>query len=158
MAFASVLAGLGIILLVFGIISLNTAPPDAQSVDSQSPDAATSTATEEPTTPRPGTTYSPTAPAVLPVTVLNNSPVEGLASRVAGVLEAGGWPITELLNYSDTQIPSTTVFFTPGVADEQAAALALVSQFPQIAGGAEPRFDGLDGSGLTLAAVGDWLP
>lgn len=155
------LVTLGVLLLVFGIVTLTTTD-DPQSTTSQDNAGIplTSSATVSPPAPAPdpGTSAGPTSPVVLPVTVLNNSSLIGLASKVAAELEAGGWPIAELLNYSETQVPATTVFFTPGNAAEQAAAQALVSQFPEITGGAEPRFEGLDGAGLTVAAVGDWQP
>jgi len=151
---------LGVILLAFGIISLTNTTEDP-STNSQETDAVTqppAATTAVSTRPALTTSTVPTAPAVLPVTVLNNSPVEGLAARVAEVLEAGGWPIAELLNYDETQAEATTVYFTPGNAAEETAAQALIAQFPEITGGAEPRFEGLAGSGLTVAAVGDWLP
>lgn len=161
---------IGVVLLVFGVISL-TQSTDQPSTNSQDTSSAAETPAETvpestpaetvpKSTPAPETSTAPQSPAVLLVTVLNASPdlTAGLATRVAAALESGGWPIAELLNYSETQVPVTTVFFTPGNAAEEAAAQALVAQFPEIAGGAEPRFEGLDGSGLTLAAVGDWLP
>jgi len=166
-AVAAAIALLGVILLVFGLVSL-LSPDDPQSTNSQDtsasaePTAATTTVTTvttEATNPPVTSTASP-APAFLPVTVLNNSPnlTRGLATRVAAALEAGGWPIVELINYDQTQLDATTAFFTPGNAAEEAAAQALVVQFPEISGGAVPRFDGLAGSGLTVAAVGDWRP
>lgn len=159
-AVAAAVALVGVVLLVFGLISLtNTTDPPGPISQATSPAAAPPAATSnDPGTPDPTTSSVPPSPAVLPVTVLNNSSVTGLASRVAAELEAGGWPIAELLNYDETQVPATTVFFTPGNTAEEAAAQAMIAQFPEISGGAEPRFAGLDGSGLTLAAVGDWVP
>jgi len=155
-------AMLGVILLVFGLISLLSTddPPTASSQTSSS--AAETVATTQPTvvTTTAATSTRPPVPAFLPVTVLNNSPdlEAGLATRVAAALEAGGWPIADLANYDRTQVEATTAFFTPGNAAEQAAAQALSVQFPEISGGAVPRFDGLDGAGLTVVAVGDWDP
>lgn len=156
---------LGIVLLVFGFISLittNDPPPASGQGSSPAPPAtagsSAATAAETAATQAPGTGQTSAAPAVVPVTVLNNSSVVGLASRVACALEAAGWPIAELLNYNETQVPATTVYFTAGNAAEEAGAHALAAQFPEITGGVEPRFDGLDGTGLTVAAVGDWLP
>lgn len=150
----------GIVLLVFGFISLTTtADPPAN--DAQNTTVAVSTPAVT-TTQAPVTTTStpPPAPAVLPVTVLNASPelTPGLATSVAAALEAAGWPIVELRNYDTTEITQTTAYFTPGNAAEEAAAQALVAQFPEITGGAQPRFDELLGSGLTVATVGDWQP
>ncbi|CAN5412616.1 hypothetical protein BH24ACT9_BH24ACT9_08170 [soil metagenome] len=169
---------LGVILLVFGIVTLTIGddPQTSAGQDTTVLPPTTLPPTTLPPTPLPPTpaeTVSTSQPApvtttsaatessqVLPVTVPNNVPdlTVGLATRVAAALEAGGWPITELLNYSETQVPVTTVFFTPGNEAEEAAAHALVAQFPEITGGAEPRFEGLDGVGLTVAAVGDWVP
>lgn len=150
----------GIVLLVFGFISLTTtADPPAN--DAQNTTVAVSTPAVT-TTQAPVTTTStaPPAPAVLPVTVLNASPdlTPGLATSVAAALEAGGWPIAELLNYDATELRQTTAYFTPGNAAEEAAAQALIAQFPEITGGAQPRFAELRGSGLTVATVGDWQP
>lgn len=151
--------GLAVILLVLTIVVLNQQSSDPPSNET----AATSAVTSEPiesaaSTPVPAAVRTRTVAGVMPVTVLNNSAVNGLAARVAAVLESNGWPIADLRNYSETQVSATTVFFTAGAADEEAAAQALVAQFPQISGGAQPRFDGLDGTGLTVTAVGDWLP
>ncbi|MEJ7770926.1 MAG: LytR C-terminal domain-containing protein [Geodermatophilaceae bacterium] len=159
---------LGVILLVFGIVTLTTGDDPQTSAGQDTtvlpptplpPTPAETVSTSQPA-PVTTTSAAPESSQVLPVTVLNNSPdlTVGLATRVAAALEAGGWPITELLNYSETQVPVTTVFFTPGNEAEEAAAHALVAQFPEITGGAEPRFEGLDGVGLTVAAVGDWVP
>jgi len=154
---------LGVILLGFGFVSL-TMGDDPQNTSQQTNGQdttavpLTTSATVATSEPAPPTSPAPPSPAVMPVTVLNNSAVGGLAARVAAELEAGGWPIAELLNYSETQVRATTVFFSPGNAAEEAAAQALITQFPEITGGAKPRFNGLDGSGLTVAAVGDWVP
>ncbi len=168
--FAVGLVILGVILLVFGLITLTTTDvPETtagqDSTESAQPPAATGTSPSPQPTPSPSATPAPAptsagppAAAVMPVTVLNNSPLTGLAARIAGELEAGGWPIAQLLNYSETQVPVTTVFFTPGKPKEKAAAQALAAQFPEITGGAKPRFEGLAGTGVTVAAVGDWVP
>ncbi len=167
-ALAAGIALLGVILLVFGVITLTQAdnPATTSSQDSATQATASTAQTPSSTVPssEPVTTSDPVTSSasqeMLPVTVLNNSPglTPGLATNVADALEAGGWPIAELLNYSETQMSATTAFFTPGNAAEESAAQALVVQFPEISGGAQPRFEGLAGAGLTVAAVGDWVP
>lgn len=150
--------------MVFGVITLTQAddPATTSSQDSATQATATTAQTPSSTVPSsaPVTSSASQSPEMLPVTVLNNSPglTPGLATNVADALEAGGWPIAELLNYSETQMSATTAFFTPGNAAEESAAQALVVQFPEISGGAQPRFEGLAGAGLTVAAVGDWVP
>ncbi|WP_280389447.1 LytR C-terminal domain-containing protein, partial [Nocardia wallacei] len=46
----------------------------------------------------------------VPVHVLNNSTVAGLAARTAGQLSAEGWSIAETGNYPGGVIPKTTVY------------------------------------------------
>lgn len=152
-------AVLAVILLVLAIVILNWTSADPPSNNASATTQVTGGPIESAaSTPAPAAVRTRTAARVMPVTVLNNSAVNGLAARVAAVFESNGWPIADLRNYSETQVPATTVFFTAGVADEEAAAQALVAQFPQITGGAQPRFAGLDGTGLTVTVVGDWLP
>lgn len=66
-----------------------------------------------------------------PLTVLNNTVVHGLAHQAASTFAAHGWPVVSVGNYAG-QLPTTTVYFTPGHADEQAAAQALARAFPKI--------------------------
>lgn len=165
---AVVVATLGLVLLVFGIFSLtNTdrdtnvednaqtvAPTESTAESSGEGSEPTETSAAPPPTTEPETTVGPVR---LPVTVANNSPVVGLASELAAVLTEGGWQIAELANYRDSQLPQTTIFFTAGSTQEQAAAESLRAQFPQITGIAE-RTEGLPGSGLLLVGTGDWVP
>ena len=65
------------------------------------------------------------------VTVLNNTMVRGLAQRTADRLTADGWSVAQVGNYAG-QLPTTTVYFTPGHADEQRAAEALARAYPKI--------------------------
>lgn len=165
---AVVVAILGLVLLVFGIVSLTntdrdtnvednaqTVAPTASTVESSDEGSETTgTSAAPPPTTEPETTVGPVR---LPVTVANNSPVVGLASELAAVLTEGGWQVAELANYRDSQLPQTTIFFTAGNPQEQAAAESLRAQFPQITGIAE-RIEGLPGSGLLLVGTGDWVP
>lgn len=166
---AVVVAIIGLVLLVFGIVSLTNTDRDTNVEDNAAQtvapteDTGSSGEGSEPTetsaAPPPPTTQPETTvgPVRLPVTVANNSPVVGLASELAAVLTEGGWQIAELANYRDSQLPQTTIFFTAGNAQEQAAAESLRAQFPQITGIAE-RIEGLPGSGLLLVGTGDWVP
>ena len=67
-------------------------------------------------------------PKTVPVTTLNNSTITGLADSVATKLRDTGWNVREVGNFADTPLPETTVFFTPGNADEERAARALAEQ------------------------------
>jgi hypothetical protein len=95
---------------------------------------------------------SPTAAARPPLTVLNNSRVNGLAARAARDFAAGGWRVAATGNLRG-RTPHTTVYYAPG---QEAAAAALRRQFPRIIE-ALPRYDGLPGDGtLTVVVTRDY--
>lgn len=74
-----------------------------------------------------------------PVRVYNNSTISGLATRAAADFEGAGWPVEQVANYPSGIIPTSTVYYRPGTA-EQASAQAIGGEFGLRA---EPRFDGL---------------
>jgi len=75
-----------------------------------------------------------------PVRVYNNSTVTGLAARAANDFRADGWQVGAVSNYSSGVIPTSTVYYRPGTA-EQSAASTIASEFGLRA---EPRFSGID--------------
>jgi len=100
------------------------------------------------------------AAAKVPVTVLNETTITGLAARVSGAVKAGGWPVTDVGTYTPKDIATTTVYFTQGDDAQRAAAVALVDQFPQVHGPV-PRFFDVPGQptpGLVVVTTGDWTP
>lgn len=110
-------------------------------------------------TPQRSLTRGPTMPSPssltkVPVTVLNNTTVTGLAGVVARQLQADGWPVSNVSNYTG-RVSATTVFYDAGVASEARAAKSLAAQFPAIQS-AQPRFAGLPGSGLTVVLAPNW--
>lgn len=94
------------------------------------------------------------AAGVVPVTVLNNSRIQGLAHEVAAEVQAHGWPIAQVGNF-DGLLPETTLFYLPG---QYAAATRFAAEFPGSAGvyRLEQRPAGLPGSGLTLVVTRYW--
>ncbi|MCP2260588.1 LytR cell envelope-related transcriptional attenuator [Streptoalloteichus tenebrarius] len=86
--------------------------------------------------------------------VYNNSTIERLAARAASEFRAAGWQVDEVGNYPGGVIPTTTVYYRPGTA-EQAAAEELGRQFGIRV---EPRFDGIaDASpGLIVIVTNDY--
>ncbi len=102
--------------------------------------------------PAPVVEPVPTAPSVVvPVTVLNNSRITGLADRGATRFTAEGWPVAETGNYRG-RIRATTVYYPAGL---EASAQAFAARFP----GVErvlPRPDNLPGSGLTVVLTRDF--
>jgi hypothetical protein len=106
---------------------------------------------------------APTSAAAVvksPVTVLNATDVNGLAASVAGVIKAGGWETTPVGAYTAKDVATSTVYFTQGDAQQQQAAQALVTQFPQLHGPAARFFDvpGNAAPGLVVVVTGEWKP
>ncbi|CAB0567095.1 hypothetical protein CIP107528_02008 [Corynebacterium diphtheriae] len=73
----------------------------------------------------------PAAERPVPVRVLNNSTVQGLAAQVADTLRSHGIDVVEVGNLPDAVVPQTTVFYPAGhqaqaqkIADQLHAAIA----------------------------------
>lgn len=108
-------------------------PPSSLTTSKSVPPTTTTTSSSG----RPTTTTTTTRPPAdgngepektVPVRVLNNSKIKGLAATAKNDLVADGWQVVEIGNYSATNLPETTVFFRPGT-EEEAAARALASSF-----------------------------
>jgi hypothetical protein len=147
----------GVFLAVLGIGVLIIAIFALRSPNGHGKVAATGTTTTQPaakttpkstapaTTPRATPTVTPTkTPAVtptattsqpaagtLPLVVLNNTKVAGLAAQAKARFESGGWTVTSTGNLVNN-IASTCAYYDPAVAGAQAAAQALQTQFPTI--------------------------
>jgi hypothetical protein len=96
--------------------------------------------------PPPPTPTPPVPPRVLvPVAVLNQTAVPGLAVRSAAVLEADGW---EVVTVGDASLgaPATTLYVPVGL---DAAAESFVAAFPAVVR-SRPAFAGLPPGQLTL--------
>ncbi len=113
--------------------------------------APTTAATAPIVTPTVASSQPPGEAPVLPVTVLNNSRIRGLADRAAARFRAGGWPVTRVGNYSGGRIAATTVYYAPG---HQSSAARFATQFG--IGRVVPRFPGLPGSGTTVVVTRDY--
>ncbi|MGW6725236.1 LytR C-terminal domain-containing protein [Nocardia sp. NPDC055029] len=99
-----------------------TAAPTTTAV---APTTTTAPTTTAPTTTAP-TTTAPAAPAAtvdqsVPVRVLNNSLVAGLAARTASELTSAGWSNVSTGNYNGENLTTTTVFYGSGAGDKAAA-------------------------------------
>lgn len=120
-------------------------------VQSPSTAATTTTATgsAKSTTGAASTTTTTGAPSdalpvdkSVPVRVLNNSVVSGLASKTANQLRTGGWTAVSTGNYGTGTISSTTVYYSE-TPSEKAAATAIAAQ---LGVSAQPRFAGIANS------------
>jgi LytR cell envelope-related transcriptional attenuator len=67
----------------------------------------------------------------VPLVVLNNSSVAGLAAQAAQQFENGGWSVTRIDDLQN-EILSPCAYYDPSVAHARAAAKALQRQFPGI--------------------------
>lgn len=113
-----------------------TSRPPASSTSQAPPSSGTPTTGQ--TTPPGGDGNGEPAKSV-PIRVLNNSTIKGLAKKAADDLKADGWNVSGTGNYSAGVIPTTTVYYRPGT-DEEAAARAIGTAFGMRV---EPRFEGI---------------
>lgn len=73
------------------------------------------------------------------VRIYNNSTIRGLAEKAAGEFRTNGWTVSQVQNYSQGVIPTTTVYYRQGTG-EKAAAEEIAKKFGIRS---EPRFDGI---------------
>lgn len=134
-----VLISLAILFAAIGALSLTGSDDDtAASETTSETSGAASAAPGSSAVAAPTTTAAPTTsvdPADVDLRVLNNSDISGLAAETATTLTGEGWTVTETGNYSETQIPATTVYY--GTASGARAAAQQIAQ--QLAATAESR-------------------
>ncbi|MEV0028622.1 LytR C-terminal domain-containing protein [Nocardia sp. NPDC050793] len=178
-ALAMVLIALAIVFAGLGAMSLSSSDSDGTNAEESSsataaqqvtsaapaPTAAPTTVastTVAPTTDAPTTSAAPTttagAPAAtadraVPVRVLNNSLVPGLAARTAEELSASGWTNVSPGNYAGGNIAKTTVYYG-NTAGEREAAMVIATQ---LGATAAPKSAGIgDGSpGVLVILTGN---
>ena len=135
-------------------------PPSSRTTSKSVPPTTTTTTT--PGSPTTTTTPGTVPPGdgngetekTVPVRVLNNSKIKGLAATASEDLKADGWQVVAVGNYSATNLPETTVFFRPGT-EEEAAARALAAEFGLAV---QPRIDTLAGepAGVIVVVTNDY--
>lgn len=172
-ALAMVLIALAIVFAGLGAMSLSNS--DADTDASGTSDSPTSSATAAPQVPAsttapkaptsaaassaavtPTTTAAPTTSAAarsVPVRVLNNSMVAGLAAKTAGQLAADGWTIAETGNYPGSNIAKTTVYYGNSAGDKEAAQAIADDLGAAVA----PKSDAIGdtGPGVTVIVTGN---
>ncbi|MEV6277420.1 LytR C-terminal domain-containing protein [Nocardia sp. NPDC051832] len=127
-----------------------TAPATTTAAPATTP--PTSSAPET-TTPR-ATTAAPAATVnrAVPVQVLNNSLVAGLASKTAAELTANGWTNVSAGNYAGGTIAKSTVYYG-NTAGEKEAAQQIANE---LGVGVEPKAAGVDsGAGVVVILTGN---
>lgn len=122
----------------------SSAPPATTSAE-QPP--ASSAAVPPPPVTQPGAPKEP-------VRVYNNSTISGLAGQASDEVKANGWTVAGTGNYSQGIIPTTTVYYRPGTAEEASAKELAALLRARV----EPRFEGIESSapGIILIVTNDY--
>jgi hypothetical protein len=142
--------------------SAPASPPASPSTSTEPPASTapqTTTTTPPPETSAPAPTGAATPPgqpvaAKPPVRVYNNSTIVGLAAKATDDVKRSGWDVAETGNYSQGQIPTTTVYYRPGTEEEESAkALAGLLQAR-----VEERFEGIEAAhaGIIVIVTNDY--
>ncbi len=162
-ALAIVFAGLGAMALS-NSSSDSAAAETSETSDTESSAAPLTTsvagaATAESTTAAPSTTLTTTtAPPTsttgavdktIPVRVLNNSTVSGLAAKTGNQLTSAGFDVTETGNYPGGVVAKTTVYYGNS-PQEKETAQAIAKE---LGISAEPRFAGIADSGPGVIVI-----
>ncbi|WP_280261631.1 LytR C-terminal domain-containing protein [Nocardia abscessus] len=173
-ALAMVLIALAIVFAGLGAMSLSNSDADTDaSGTSETPTSSASAAPQVPastTAPKaqaassstavatgtPTTTAAPTtstAARSVPVRVLNNSMVPGLAAKTADQLSASGWTIAETGNYPGASIAKTTVYYGNSPGDKEAAQAVA----DELGASVAPKSSGIgdSGPGVTVIVTGN---
>jgi len=90
----------------------------------------------------------------VPLIVLNNTTIAGLASRAATEFESGGWTVTKSDNYQN-EILSTCAYYDPSDPHAKAAADALQAQYPAIKR-VKPKFPELPSGPVVVVLTPDY--
>ncbi|MDT4891791.1 MAG: LytR cell envelope-related transcriptional attenuator [Pseudonocardiales bacterium] len=93
-------------------------------------------------------------PDKLPLVVLNNTTVTGLAQRAQASFAAGGWAVTSVGNLRN-EIISTCAYYDVATPGAQAAATRLQQQFPAIQRVA-PKFAELPSGPIVVVLTPDY--
>ena len=162
---------LGVLVLAVAIVALREPNGHVTTAGSQHTSASsvakqsTPRASHSPartTTPSHGSSSStestsgdPRTPAKdVPLVVLNNTTIQGLASEAAQRFEDGGWTVTESGNLSNTII-STCAYYDESEPGAKAAAEALQEQYPTIKR-VEPKFPELPAGPVVVVLTPDY--
>jgi hypothetical protein len=153
---------LGIAVLVVAIIALREPNGHVAAASGDSSNVAHQSASSTPPARRStsasasSTAPSPAGLKSVPLIVLNNSSVVGLATQASQQFESGGWTVTSVDNLQN-DILSSCAYYDPSVANAKAAAEALQRQFPEIKR-VEPKFPELPSGPVVVVLTSDYSP
>ncbi|MEU6563594.1 LytR C-terminal domain-containing protein [Nocardia nova] len=166
-ALAMVLIALAIVFAGLGAMALSNSTSDSAAAETSdasetsetaaSSAAPVTTSAAAPTTEAPATTTTTAPPTTttsavdktIPVRVLNNSTVSGLAAKTGNQLTSAGFDVTETGNYPGGVIAKTTVYYGNSPQEKETAeAIAK-----ELGISAEPRFAGIADSGPGVIVI-----
>jgi hypothetical protein len=147
---------LGVVVLAIALFALREPNGHVSSAESTGPSnvAKHSSPRTTKTTPAPRHSAHPGAVRNVPLVVLNNTSVHGLAEQAAHRFESGGWNVTSYGNLTN-DIISTCAYYDPSSPGAQAAAQALRVQFPEIKR-TVPRFAELPSAPVVVVLADDY--
>jgi LytR cell envelope-related transcriptional attenuator len=153
---------LGIAVLVVALIALRQPNGHVAAASGDSSNVARQSGSPSATSPgRPSTSASSSvsAPSAaelksVPLVVLNNSPVVGLATKASQQYKSAGWTVTSVDNLQN-DIISSCAYYDPSVPNARAAALALQQQFPAIKR-VKPKFPELPSGPVVVVLTSDY--
>ncbi len=161
-----VLIALAIVFAGLGAMSLSNSSPESAAQTSSDTETSETSEAPAPTSEVAPTTAEPAAPTTtlttttpgaadtsVPVRVLNNSTVSGLASRTGSQLTSAGFDVAETGNYPGGVIAKTTVYYGDS-PNERETAEAVAKE---LGVSAEPRFPGIADSapGVVVIVTGN---
>jgi hypothetical protein len=168
--------GLGIAVLLVAVLALRepsghvstVAHKSASSVAKQSgasPSSKSSTARRSATEARSTTSNSSStsstsstrtgaAAKAVPLVVLNNTTIHGLAAEAAQRFETGGWTVTSSGNLTN-EILSTCAYYDDSDPQAKSAAEALMAQYPTIKR-VQPKFPELPAGPVVVVLTPDY--
>lgn len=166
----SVLVLVGVLILAFGqdgdsakerrareraadpVLTASPAPSALGPVPARTADPGETADPAGTATAEPSKTAAPgTGPGSIEVVVLNETKRDGLAATFRDLLEAGGWTVKRIGDFTGN-VPLTTVYYPPGF---EAQAEALEAQFSQV-NRIRPAFSGIGKKRLTVILAGDY--
>jgi hypothetical protein len=153
---------LGLVVLAIAIIALREPNGHVSGSSGDASNVAHGSATGHPTgsasspgtSPGAGGTASLADLKAVPLKVLNNTSVSGLAEQATHDFEQGGWTVTDSGDLQN-DIISTCAYYDPSVPNARRAARALQQQFPSIQR-VKPKFPELPDGPIVVVLTGDY--
>jgi hypothetical protein len=153
---------LGLVVLAIAVVALRE--PNGHVSGSNATNVANGSPSNEPsqsppTLPPSGSASADHAPSTaelkaVPLVVLNNSSVVGLAAQAAQQFESGGWSVTRIADLQN-EILSPCAYYDPSATNARKAAKALQRQFPGI-DRVKPKFPELPSGPIVVVLTADY--